>query len=127
LNLSSALDRLKRSAFRAAFRLTPADVAYARARGRETLQKHARDFLIRRIAPAAPAKDGRQTPMKGHPVFTAQHATATCCRGCIKKWHGIEKGRPLTEEEIDGLVMLITAWIEKQLEAEGDATLRHHE
>jgi hypothetical protein len=34
--------------------------------------------------------------MRGHPVFIAQHATATCCRGCLAKWHDIPAGRALT-------------------------------
>ncbi len=31
--------------------------------------------------------------MKGHPVFVAQHATATCCRECIRKWHKNTTGK----------------------------------
>jgi hypothetical protein len=57
--------------------------------------------------------------MKGHPVFIAQHATATCCRGCIQKWHGIEKARSLNDKEVDYIVALIMEWIEKQLDESG--------
>jgi len=46
----------------------------------------------------------------------AQHVTATCCRGCISKWHGIEKGRALNPEEIGYIVALIMGWIELQLD-----------
>jgi exodeoxyribonuclease V alpha subunit len=53
--------------------------------------------------------------MKGHPVFIAQHATATCCRKCIQKWHRIEKGRALNTAEADYVVALIMAWIEQQI------------
>ena len=59
--------------------------------------------------------DGRQTPWRGHPVFTAQHATATCCRGCIAKWHHLPQGRELTDAEIDRLADLVMAWIERDL------------
>ena len=52
--------------------------------------------------------------MRGHPVFVAQHATATCCRGCIYKWYHIPKNRKLTKEEIDYLVRIIMTWIKKQ-------------
>ena len=65
-----------------------------------------------------PKNDGKQTPMKGHPVFVAQHATATCCRGCIQKWHGTEKGRALNDQEIDLLVGLVMGWIEGQINDE---------
>lgn len=43
------------------------------------------------MAPKNIDNDGKQTPMRGHPVFIAQHATATCCRECLKKWHNIKK------------------------------------
>ncbi len=61
--------------------------------------EHACDFVSMRLAPADPPNDGRQTPMRGHPVFVAQHATATCCRGCLEKWHRISKGSGLSREE----------------------------
>jgi hypothetical protein len=56
--------------------------------------------------------------MKGHSVFIAQNATATCCRGCIQKWHGIKKGKELSDQEIQFLVELIMRWIEGQIGAE---------
>jgi hypothetical protein len=51
--------------------------------------------VSKRLGSANPLNDGKQTPFKGHPVFIAQHATATCCRGCLAKWHGIRKGEAL--------------------------------
>jgi hypothetical protein len=75
---------------------------------------HARDFVAQRLAPAAPHNDGRQTPMRGHPVFIAQHATATCCRGCLQKWHAIPPGRPLTPEEQAHAVAAIERWLREQ-------------
>lgn len=69
----------------------------------------------KRLAPAIPQKDGKQTPMKGHPVFLAQHATATCCRGCLEKWYGIAKGKELNKEEIDYIVEVIMQWIVKEM------------
>jgi hypothetical protein len=67
-----------------------------------------------RLAPAHPKNDGRQTPMRGHPVFIAQHATATCCRGCLAKWHGIAAGRALTAEEEAHAVAAILRWVAAQ-------------
>ncbi|MBN2108560.1 MAG: DUF4186 domain-containing protein [Deltaproteobacteria bacterium] len=106
--------RLSRSSFRSKFKLTRADTAYLETKGLETIKSHAADFIKSRIAPAGPRNDGKQTPMRGHPVFTAQHATATCCRGCIAKWHGIAQGRELSAEEQRYLVSIIMAWIERQ-------------
>ncbi|MGV9305492.1 DUF4186 family protein [Nonomuraea sp. NPDC003727] len=56
------------------------------------------DLIARRLVPAEPYKDGEQTPCRGHPVFVAQHATATCCRTCLHRWHDIPRGRELTSE-----------------------------
>jgi hypothetical protein len=53
--------------------------------------------------------------MRGHPLYIAQHEIATCCRGCISKWHGIEKSRELNEAAVDYVVALIMRWIEKKL------------
>lgn len=78
------------------------------------VREHARDLLTRKIAAALPIKDGRQTPYRGHPVFVAQHATATCCRTCLEKWHGIAKGRELTGEELDYAVAVVARWIERE-------------
>ncbi len=109
------LHRLSGSPFRAKFRLSDADRAYARAKGRATVDRHAHEMLRARVGDAFPRKDGKQTPWNGHPVFTAQHATATCCRGCIMRWHHIPKGRALTVHEVDRLSALVVAWIERDL------------
>jgi hypothetical protein len=76
--------------------------------------KHAADFIATRLAPAAPFNDGKQTPWRNHPVFVAQHATATCCRGCLQKWHQIPKGKALTVEEQAYIVQVIASWFSRQ-------------
>ena len=53
---------------------------------------------------------------KGHPVFVAQHATATCCRECIRKWHKIQPGKELSQVQQEYLVDVIMTWIQKELE-----------
>jgi len=109
------LASLNQSKFRSKFKLTPKDRDYIATKSLETIKEHAFQFINSRVAPDFPKNDGKQTPMRGHPVFIAQHATATCCRGCISKWHGIEKGRVLNEVEIDFVVALIMGWIERQI------------
>lgn len=108
--------RLSRSAFRSKFRLKPKDVEYVNAKGMAAIRRHACDFVRRRLAPAVPPNDGRQTPMRGHPVFIAQHATGCCCRGCLAKWNGIPAGRMLTAEEQGYVVAVIMEWIRRQME-----------
>lgn len=114
--MASKLESLQKSSFRAKFSLSERDLAYIREKGLKTIKAHAADFIALRIAPSFPKNDGKQTPMKGHPAFIAQHATATCCRNCIQKWHGIQKGKVLTNGETEFLVDLILAWIQGQME-----------
>jgi hypothetical protein len=108
---------LEKSKFRSKFELTQKDRDYTTTKGLETIKDHAFDFVNSRVSPDFPKNDGKQTPMKGHPVFIAQHATATCCRGCLQKWHGIEKGRALKATQVDYVVALIMGWIERQINA----------
>jgi hypothetical protein len=105
---------LERSSFRRRFRLGPKEQAYLGSRGLEVVLDHARDFISTRLAAAEPANDGKQTPMRGHPVFVAQHATATCCRGCLAKWHHIAAGRELDGAEQDYVVGVIAEWLRRQ-------------
>ena len=113
--INQSLNSLQKSSFRSTFKLTEKDRHYIDSKGIEIIRKHAHGFITSRIAGPIPKNDGKQTPMKGHPVFIAQHATATCCRGCLSKWHGIEKGRVLNETEVDFIVALIMSWIGEQL------------
>ena len=84
----------------------------------ETIACHAADFVRGKLAAAEPANDGRQTPMRGHPVFKAMHATAMCCRGCMAKWWKVPQHRALTAEQREKVVGMLLAWIARQL-AEG--------
>ena len=118
-SIDSTLRALARQPFRARFHLRGRDAATVELRGMEAVRRHAADLLSKRLAPAAPFKDGKQTPYRGHPVFVAQHATATCCRGCLERWHGIPQGRQLTEAEQDYAVDVICRWIETDLAASG--------
>jgi hypothetical protein len=106
---------LAKSPFRRRFRLGPKERRYLEERGLDAVLSHAHDFITQRLAPAHPASDGKQTPMRGHPVFLAQHATATCCRGCLSKWHHIPQGRRLTDEEVRYIThTVIGRWLESQ-------------
>lgn len=102
---------LGRSKFRSRFRLSGKEASYLNEKGLDTVLRHARDFVTRRLADAYPANDGRQTPMRNHPVFVAQHATGTCCRKCLEKWHDIPMGKPLTEAEINYIVEVHKRWL----------------
>ena len=77
-------ERFAASAFRSRFRLSPAERAYVAEKGLATIRAQAEKIVRERLAPAHPANDGRQTPMRGHAVFKAQHGTACCCRSCLQ-------------------------------------------
>ena len=110
----SAFARLARSRFRSRFHLSQADRRYIDEKGMETIRRHAEDFVRTRLAVAHPPNDGRQTPMRGHPVFVAQHATATCCRGCLEKWWKVPRGTDIPEARQRGIVDFLMAWIERE-------------
>ena len=114
-SLDDKLDALARHPFRARFHLRGRDRATAQLRGPATIRLHARDLIARRLAPAGPRNDGRQTPYRGHPVFVAQHATATCCRTCLERSHHIPKGRKLSCRQVGYVVDVICRWIEREV------------
>ena len=113
-NLDEVFTALDASPFRRRFRLRGKELEYLRRKGLPLVLEHAADFIEKRLAPAAPANDGKQTPMRHHPVFIAQHATATCCRGCLQKWHAIPKGRALEASEKGYVLEVIHAWLARQ-------------
>ena len=112
-------EHLGNSKFRSSFHLKQKDIDYINEKGLETIREHARDFIAKREAPAVIPNDGKQTPTKGHPVFIAQHATATCCRECIRKWHRIQPGRNLSQIQQEYLVDVIMTWIQQELDRYG--------
>lgn len=113
LEVNIMLDKLQKSRFRSSFKLKEKEKLYVKEKGLETIKEHAYDFINKRLAPSFILNDGKQTPMKGHPVFIAQHATATCCRNCLYKWYKIPKNRQLSEKEVDYIVNIITEWIKR--------------
>ena len=112
--LDARLHRIAQQPFRKRFRLYGRDRTVVDRRGMATVREHAADLIGRRPAPAEPRDDGRQTPYGGHPVFVAQHATATCCRTCLARWHGIPAGHALDDTERGYVVEAVCRWIEGQ-------------
>ncbi|MFF3162115.1 DUF4186 domain-containing protein [Streptomyces sp. NPDC003273] len=125
-SLDERLAAIARQPFRAKFHLRGRELALAREKGAATIRWHAYDLTAERLAPARPRKDGRQTPYRGHPVFVAQHATATCCRGCLERWHGVARGRELSRAEHVYVVDVICRWIEREVAGgAGPGAARH--
>ena len=112
--IKNILDRLYKSKFRSSFHLKDKDILYIEDKGINKIRNHAYDFVTKRLADTSNVTDGKQTPMKGHPVFIAQHATGTCCRRCLEKWHHISKNKNMTDDDIKYVVDIIMSWIEKE-------------
>ena len=112
--IKNILDRLSKSKFRSSFHLKDKDILYIEDKGIDKIINHAYDFVTKRLADTSNVTDGKQTPMKGHPVFIAQHATGTCCRKCLEKWHHISKNKNMTDDDIKYVVDIIMSWIEKE-------------
>ena len=113
--IDEALAELQKSSFRAKFHLTEKDKQYVKDKSMNTVREHAADFVRQRLAPAVIPNDGKQTPMRGHPVFVAQHACACCCRGCLNKWYKVPVGTELPENQQERIVNLLMAWIDCQM------------
>lgn len=112
--IDEALEKLSKSKFRSSFHLKEKDIEYINKVGMDKIKQHAKDFIKKRLAPKYIPNDGKQTPMKGHPVFIAQHACGCCCRGCLNKWYRVSKSTILTETQQEKIVNLLMAWIEKE-------------
>jgi len=112
--IEDKLSSLSKSKFRSSFHLRKYMIKDIDNKGLDKIKEDAYFFIKNRISDTSKVVDGKQTPMKSHPVFIAQHATATCCRSCLYKWYGIPKNRLLTDHEIDFCVELIMSWIKKE-------------
>ena len=115
--IEQTLERLNASNFRAKFHLSEKDKAYVKEKGMELLRLHCADIIQKRLAPAIIVNDGKQTPMRGHPVFVAQHACACCCRSCLNKWYNVKIGAELSDSQQEKIVNLLMAWIEVEMES----------
>ena len=115
-NWTALKKKLKKDGRIDKFALGEPEQEYVTSRGMDILRLHATDFVNKRLAPANPKNDGRQTPTKGHPVFIAQHACGCNDRAGVEEFFGFEMGRELTEDEVGAIVDAILSWIGENLD-----------
>ena len=115
-DLDYIFKKLSLSKFRSSFHLDNKDIEYIKDKGIKKIEEHAYDFVSKRLDLKKIKEDGKQTPMRGHHVFKAQHATGTCCRGCLYKWHHIDLKKELNEEDKRYIVRVIMKWIDREWE-----------
>ncbi len=108
---NNVINKLQKSKFRSSFKLKQKDIDYINEKGMSMIKRHAVNFINQKLAPANPENDGKQTPMKNHPVFIAMHACACCCRTCLYKWHKIPMNKELTKDEKNYIYGLLIYWI----------------
>lgn len=114
--IEKLLDSLAKSKFRGSFHLNSKMKDYVKEKGIDKIKSDAYDLIEKRLAPANPLNDGKQTPMRQvHPVFIAQHACGCCCRGCLERIHHIPKNKELSKSEIDYIVKVIMTWIKREI------------
>ena len=114
--IEKLLDSLAKSKFRGSFHLNSKMKDYVKEKGLDKIKSDAYDLIEKRLAPANPLNDGKQTPMRQvHPVFIAQHACGCCCRGCLERIHHIPKNKELSKSEIDYIVEVIMTWIKREI------------
>ena len=118
--INTVLENLSKSTIRNKFHLKEKEINYIKEKGIDKIQEHTKDFINKRLAQAVIQNDGKQTPMRGHPVFIAQHATGCCCRGCLYKWHKIPKGVELSEEQKNYICEVIMTWIQREIKRNGE-------
>ena len=113
--IENKIKELSKSTFRTSFHLNKKEIEYIKKNGLNKVEQHAYEFIKKNLAPSNIPNDGKQTPTHNHPVFPARHATATCCRSCLEKWHHIKKGKELTDNEIKYIISIIMYWIVKEV------------
>lgn len=111
-------DQQRKELIREHYWVAPMDRwAYNQAHRLGRLGLHARtgELVRTRIGSAEHPRERRQTTWHKDVVAYGQHATATCCRRCVEYWHGIERGRPLTDAEVRRLTALVTIFLDLRL------------
>ena len=117
MNVDNILNNLAKSKFRNSFHLNNKMKLYVKEKDLDVIKEHAYKIINERLRDAYPKNDGKQTPMRQvHPVFVAEHATGTCCRGCLERIHHIKKGKELNKYELDYIVKVIMMWIKREME-----------
>jgi hypothetical protein len=89
----------------------------ARKMGIEKIKNRVQKRLETYLKPSSKNifRDGMQTPNFGDIIFYAQHATSSCCRKCVEEWYGIDRNRPLTDDEMRYFIELIMLYIRFRL------------
>ena len=116
MDIDKLLESLSKTKFRGSFHLNKKMKDYVLDKGIDKIKQDTYEIIDKRLKVKLD-NDGKQTPMRQvHPTFIAQHATGTCCRGCLKRIHHIDDNHDLNNYEINYILSVIIRWIQKEVE-----------
>jgi len=89
-------------------------VNYALRKGKIELINTVEKRIRASVKAPVDAFDGRRTKWEGNPIHYGQHATATCCRKCIERWHNVPRDEELTEKQVKYFTHLVIMFLEER-------------
>ena len=97
--------------------IDPKAIQNARKRGKNLILDRAKEIITKKIAKIPEGYyDYLCTKKEGSEIINyAQHATGTCCRNCLERWHNIPQDIILSEKQVDYCVGLVKLYIEDRI------------
>lgn len=96
------------------FKLKDDQWDYLAKRGFDSILLEGRTLIVKIFSEEAKHHSCKVAPVQNHPIFTALHATGTCCRSSLEKWHKIPKNKELREKDIFYILLVVKEWIIRQ-------------
>lgn len=98
-------------------KINPKAILRAKKRGLKAIRERAKQIVSKKIGhPPVSRWDYRNCPQEGTEVIEyGRHATATCCRPCLERWHNIPQNAFLTEEQIKYCVDLVELYVKDRV------------
>ena len=110
------LVRLLCSNFRSRFHLKAQDKQYIHEKGWNTIADHAADFVSRRLAPAEPKNDGKQTPCAGIRCSSRSTLPPAAAGAVWRSGTAFLQGVPLSAEQQVYIVGMLMSWMRREME-----------
>ncbi|WP_372655987.1 DUF4186 family protein [Halobacteriovorax sp.] len=96
------------------FKLKDEQWEYLAKRGFDTILLEGRSLIVKIFNEDSLSHSCKVAPVQTHPIYIALHATGTCCRSSLEKWHKIPKSKELKEKDIFYILLVVKEWIIRQ-------------
>ncbi len=113
---NSILLQLSKSPLYSDIFLTQKERNYYIAHDWEELRRETEEIVRKNLFHTVSKEKDHHCRQWGHPVYTAQRATACCCRKCLYEWHNIPPNRKLTEREVLYVTDLLMEWMKRDIQ-----------